>query len=216
MNERKWLARFLYLETVAGVPGMVAGMPGTSAPCAPCSETTAGARGSRGGAVVAWLHPCGCALACGCVCGRRAATLCGLVLLVPPALSRHARSQHASLPPPLPSAAAHPAGSTRCWRRPRTSACTCSPSCSSGSRVSCSAPRCWQAGQGGWEPPDRLGCAALQAGGLYAPELARHTKPRDHAPAEAARSWARASPCITTPACPPPPPPLQPSSSMPT
>ena len=26
MNERKWLARMLYLETVAGVPGMVAGM----------------------------------------------------------------------------------------------------------------------------------------------------------------------------------------------
>lgn len=26
MNERKWLARFLYLETVAGVPGMVSGM----------------------------------------------------------------------------------------------------------------------------------------------------------------------------------------------
>ncbi|KAL4420045.1 hypothetical protein ABPG77_007484 [Micractinium sp. CCAP 211/92] len=26
MNERKWLARFLYLESVAGVPGMVAGM----------------------------------------------------------------------------------------------------------------------------------------------------------------------------------------------
>jgi threonyl-tRNA synthetase len=26
MSERKWLARFLYLETVAGVPGMVAGM----------------------------------------------------------------------------------------------------------------------------------------------------------------------------------------------
>lgn len=25
MNERKWLARFLYLESVAGVPGMVAG-----------------------------------------------------------------------------------------------------------------------------------------------------------------------------------------------
>lgn len=25
MTERKWLARFLYLETVAGVPGMVAG-----------------------------------------------------------------------------------------------------------------------------------------------------------------------------------------------
>ena len=57
-----------------------------------------------------------------------------------------------STPPyrhPCPSAAAHPAGSTRCWRRPRTSACTCSPSCSSGSRVSCSAPRCWQARVGG-------------------------------------------------------------------
>ncbi|PSC67633.1 alternative oxidase [Micractinium conductrix] len=26
MNERQWLARFLYLESVAGVPGMVAGM----------------------------------------------------------------------------------------------------------------------------------------------------------------------------------------------
>jgi threonyl-tRNA synthetase len=26
MNERKWLARMIYLETVAGVPGMVAGM----------------------------------------------------------------------------------------------------------------------------------------------------------------------------------------------
>ena len=25
MTERKWLARFLYLETVAGVPGMVSG-----------------------------------------------------------------------------------------------------------------------------------------------------------------------------------------------
>ena len=26
MTEKKWLARFIYLETVAGVPGMVAGM----------------------------------------------------------------------------------------------------------------------------------------------------------------------------------------------
>lgn len=28
MDEHKWLARFIYLETVAGVPGMVAGGPG--------------------------------------------------------------------------------------------------------------------------------------------------------------------------------------------
>jgi hypothetical protein len=26
MNERKWLIRFIFLETVAGVPGMVGGM----------------------------------------------------------------------------------------------------------------------------------------------------------------------------------------------
>jgi hypothetical protein len=26
MNEQKWLARFIFLESVAGVPGMVAGM----------------------------------------------------------------------------------------------------------------------------------------------------------------------------------------------
>lgn len=26
MNERKWLVRFVFLESVAGVPGMVAGM----------------------------------------------------------------------------------------------------------------------------------------------------------------------------------------------
>jgi hypothetical protein len=26
MSERKWLIRFIFLETVAGVPGMVAGM----------------------------------------------------------------------------------------------------------------------------------------------------------------------------------------------
>lgn len=26
MNERKWLVRFVFLETVAGVPGMVGGM----------------------------------------------------------------------------------------------------------------------------------------------------------------------------------------------
>lgn len=26
MNERKWMVRFIFLETIAGVPGMVAGM----------------------------------------------------------------------------------------------------------------------------------------------------------------------------------------------
>lgn len=40
MDERKWLARFLYLETVAGVPGMVAG--GHGCHCRKCTLASSG------------------------------------------------------------------------------------------------------------------------------------------------------------------------------
>lgn len=57
MNERKWLARMIYLETVAGVPGMVAGPP---APCCLPIQLVAGARAA---AVCAYAHSAPASLA---------------------------------------------------------------------------------------------------------------------------------------------------------
>ena len=51
------------------------------------------------------------------------------------------------------------AGSTLCWRRPRTSACTCSPSCSCASRASSS---------GAWSSSARYGHPARVLGSLPA------------------------------------------------
>ena len=125
MTESKWLQRFLFLETVAGVPGMVAGEPPPQTCTANQSIQSAGMLpGVASAAVLPGNRP-------------TARSLRRPLMHSPPPPSAESPSSLIPLPPPPPPQAccatcaacarwsATTAGSTRCWRRPRTSACTC-------------------------------------------------------------------------------------------